>query len=367
MRISSRVAVILVFFGAHAWAKPKKATDAKHTRTTMDSNDPADKETSDEGPFAPTGKTGQLKQEAVKQEELKREAALPPITRRPRDKVAVFGNLLFGFGKGPEPGPGADGASGKTTSATFMVGGHYDVSPDLTFGVRLPWTVGSARQIDGNHASSQALGALELMVEERVALSPLTLLPIYFGLGVPLAAGDYDRSSSGFRQTQLNEVADAASGYRDPELFGPARLPIIAGVGIDYQKLELELHAATKFVAGIKVGGQLANYTDPAGTFELESVSFRNVTSAGVGYQFWDQPALFGALDSWLVYNAVNAVEFTSNAGASGPTRFQVVFEPRVGARFGTISPSLGYVFPIGGRLADTSTSGLELHCDVVL
>ena len=50
--------------------------------------------------------------------------------------------------------------------------------------------------------------------------------------------------------------------------------------------------------------------------------------------------------------------------GATPPTRLQVVFEPRLGARFGKVSPSIGYIFPIGGRLADSSTSGLELHCD---
>jgi hypothetical protein len=66
-----------------------------------------------------------------------------------------------------------------------------------------------------------------------------------------------------------------------------------------------------------------------------------------------------------MVYNAVNALEYTSPSGAAGPTRFQVVFEPRVGGRFGKVSPSLGYVFPIGGRLADASISGLELHCDI--
>ena len=101
------------------------------------------------------------------------------------------------------------------------------------------------------------------------------------------------------------------------------------------------------------------------GGFKLKSVSFRNVTSAGIAYQFLDKPVLFGALDSWLVYNAVNPEEYTSPTGAVGPTRFQVVFEPRVGGRFSKLTPSLGYVFPIGGRLANAGASGLELHCDV--
>jgi hypothetical protein len=362
MRISCRVAIILVIFAGHAWAKPKKS-NAKHPGTTMDSNDPVEKEKSDEGPFTPSGKTGPLKREEVKQEEAERAAALPAIKRRPRDPVGVFGNLLIGFGKAPEAGPGGDTTTGRTTAATFMVGGHYDLSPNFTVGARLPFTFGSARQGDGLYASSAALGALELMGEDRVVLSTFTQLPIDFGLGIPIAQGDYE-SVNGGRQTQLNEVADAASGYRDPELFGPKRLPIIVGVGIDYQKLALDLHAATKFVAGVKVGGQLPEEDTNLG-LKLKPVSFRNVTSAGIAYQFLDKPALYGALDSWTVINAVNALEYTSPTGAAGPTRFQVVFEPRVGGRFGKVSPSLGYVFPIGGRLADASISGLELHCDI--
>jgi hypothetical protein len=209
-----------------------------------------------------------------------------------------------------------------------------------------------------------------LMGEYRVGLSPRTDLPIDFGLGVPVAQGNYTAGSPEFRQALVNDFADAASGFRDGELFGPKRLPLILGVGIDYERHELSLHAATKFVTGFKVGGALdyANLPDlntSVGTFELKSVTFRNVTSAGIGYQVLAKPALSVGLDSWFVTNAVNTVEFHSNAGATGPSRVQVVVEPHVGARFGKISPSLGYIFPIGGRLADNHTSGLELHCDV--
>jgi hypothetical protein len=88
------------------------------------------------------------------------------------------------------------------------------------------------------------------------------------------------------------------------------------------------------------------------------------VTSAGIAYEFLARPKVFVGLDGWLAYNAINAVEFKSAMDATPPTRFQVVVEPRIGARFGKIAPSIGYIFPIGGRLADSSSSGLELHCD---
>jgi hypothetical protein len=375
MRISVRLAIILVVFSGHAFAKGKKGaeSDAKSGGgTTMDSNDPADKETADDGPFAPKHKSEET--EAKEKDKKVEEASEPKevVKRGPRDKFGIFGNVVIGFGKPAEPGlsQGVDGdVNNKGTSFTFMVGGHYDVSPAFTLGLRIPWTTASERQFDGSDASSQALGTPELMGEYRVVLSPRTNLPIDFGVGIPVAQGNYDRVNGQpqYRQTLVNDFADAASGFRDGELFGPKRLPLIFGVGIDYEHKEWNLRAATKFVAGIKVGGALDYGTidQGFGTYQLKPVTFRNVTSAGVAYRFLGKPALALALDTWFVTNAVNAVEFTSNAGAGGPSRVQVVAEPRFVARFGKISPSLGYIFPLGGRLADNHTTGLELHCDV--
>ena len=360
MRTSLRVAIILTIFSGHALAaKGKKNAAPTPSGETMDSNDPAAKEQSEKKEAAPKPETveeQEQKQVRLDSEQIKK--------TRARDKIAVFGNVLIGFGKAPEAGAGAQKSTGKTTAATFMVGGHYDLSPQLTLGLRIPWTVGSARQEDGLNASVQALGAPELLGEYRIALSPFTRLPVLFGIGIPLAQGNYE-TAQGFRQTYLNDFADAASGYRDPELFQPKRLPIILGIGIDYERRALNVHAATKFVFGLNLGATYQNPNDPAGTLELKSLTFRNVTSAGIGYQFLAKPVLFGALDSWVAYSAINTVEFNSNQNATPPARIQVAFEPRVGARFGKISPSLGYIFPIGGRLADNGTSGLELHCDV--
>ena len=361
MRTSLRLAIMVVILSGPALAAKGKKAAPKAPVSTLDSADPVAKEVSEK-------KAAAVKPETAAELERKQtEADAAEVAKkRTRSQVGAFGNVLIGFGQAPVPGPSADETTGKTTSATFMVGGYYDLNSEVTLSARLPWTVGSARQFDGDRASVQALGALQLMGEYRVTLSPFTRLPIFFGLALPTAQGGYS-DTSGVRQMELNAMADAASGYRDPELCGPKRLPLIFGVGIDYQRKALSVRAASKFVFGAKVGGQLGTTQDPtgAGTYELKSVTFRNVTSGGIAYQFLDRPQLYGALDSWIAYSAVNAVEFKSANGASGPTRFQVVFEPRLGAHFGKFSPSLGYIFPIGGRLADSSTTGLELHCDV--
>ncbi|MEO6602918.1 MAG: hypothetical protein ABIQ16_23740 [Polyangiaceae bacterium] len=364
MRISFGLAVILVVFSSHALAaKGGKKAAPKGPVTTMDSGDPVAQEVSEPTAATPKKMTDEEIERAQNDREFRLDVARVKKTRE-RDKVGLFANVLIGFGQAPEPGEGADKTTGKTTAATIILGGRYDVSPDFTLGLRLPYTVGRERQVDGLYQSGQVLGTPELMAEYRVTLSAFTRLPLLFGLGIPVAQGNYD-STDHLRLSRLNDFADAASGYRDPELFAPKRLPIIVGVGIDYERKALNVHAATKFVFGVNTGGKERAQNNPVGSFDLKSVSFRNVTAAGIAYQFLDKPWLYGALDSWMAISAINPIEFESFDHAKKPTRFQMVFEPRVGARFGKVSPSVGYIFPIGGRLADTSVSGLELHCDV--
>src|SRR5258708_1588436 len=89
MRISVRLAIILVVFSGSALAKGKKgAANAKGGASTMDTNDPAEKETSDEGPFAPRHKSEEAeakdKEKAEVQATEHEEAA---VKRRPRDKM----------------------------------------------------------------------------------------------------------------------------------------------------------------------------------------------------------------------------------------------------------------------------------------
>jgi hypothetical protein len=361
VRKSLRLAVILTIFSSHALAAKGKKNAPAEPVTTMDQGqDPTATEQSEKK--AP--KVEPPTDEEIAAQQAKEDAAQVKKNRQ-REKVGLFANVLVGFGKAPMPGTGADQTTDKTTSGTFMVGGYYDLSPEFTLGARLPFTVGSQRQPDGSSATVSALGALELMGEYRMTLSRFTLLPIFFGLGLPTAQGNYDYlDKSGWQKTSLNAMADAASGYRDPELFGPHRLPLIVGVGVDYQRKALSLRAATKLVLGIKVGGEVANIPDMASTYELNTLAIRSVTSGGLSYEFLPRPKLFVAADAWLAYDAIHAFEYKSKAGATPPTRFQFVFEPRLGAKFGKITPTVGYIFPIGGRLADAGTSGLDLHCD---
>jgi hypothetical protein len=335
----------------------------------MDSGDPADTEKSDDGPFKPKGKTGEVEEkhdEKVEIEEV--------IKAKPRDKLVLFAEGLIGFGKAPPPPAAGDTeGTGDGTSVTLQIGGRFDLNPKMSLGLRVPWTTANIEHRETRvNQSAASFGAPELKFEYRASLSPLTTLPIFIGVGVPIAQGDPDRwgsDNSGDPQAEVNMLADAASGWKDGELFLPKRLPIVIGIGIRHERKALELRASDKLLIAPDLGATLE---DPdaldsmgldLGTLTIPGVALRNVTTLGLSYEFLEKPALFAGVDGSLVFYPIPSVDFESTS--TGPSSFQVVFEPKVGARFGKFTPSVSYVLPIGGQLADAGVGGLRLHADL--
>lgn len=331
---------------------------------SMDSgSDPAYTETSDKGPYRPHSKTAEKKKGKKKQAEEVLEA-------RPRDPMLAFADILFGFGNAPVPAPPTSGTTEDATLVSLALGGTYDVMPDLTAGLMIPWSTAKVDDpIGGGTLSTQAFGAPLLFGEYRTALSPITTIPFLFGLGVPIAQGDPDPSAidrSATAKAQVNLLADAARGWRESELFWPKRFPIVLGVGIQHQRNELDLYASTKFVLGVNIGTDIQNEAifQTAGTVKANGLALRNVTSGGVTYEFIEDPAVWVGLDSWLAISLMDPVKFESAIGATGPSHLQFVVEPRAGVRLGKLRLGLGYVLPLGGQLADAGISGVRLHAE---
>ena len=363
------VSLILLASSAAAQKKPKagkKEPEKPGVSMASTGADPAESEKSDDGPFAPEGKTGELAEKQEQGEEVKEVEK-----GRARDKIVVFGEVLIGFGKVVLPSPTHE-ATRKGTSVTLMAGGTYDFSPALTAGLRVPWTTATIKQPNQQNLGSQALGAPEIFGEYRVSLNKLTSVPITFGLGVPVAQGNPDLTSkssdgAGVAQDEVNRMADAASGWKDSELFQPKRLPIVVGAGIRHERRAFELHAHAKFVLLPALNTDVKNPNDPdgAGTYKINGFALREVTSLGGSYNFLDDPVVYAGLDFALVWSAIHTVEFESSQNATPPSRLQAVLEPRVGARFGIVSPSVSYVAPPGGRLGEAGVGGIRLHVDV--
>lgn len=381
MRWCVALALILTLVSPDALAqgkggKGKKKGKDKEPAVTMETGtvDPVAKEQSDPGPYAPKGKTGALAEEEEGKEEVEE-----AVKAKPRDKKLLFGDFLFGLGQAPAPGPASAGNNQTREARVFglVLGAALDLSPTLTLGLRLPW---STAMVDRNATtgsdSSMAFGSPLLFGEVRHRLSELWRMPILFGLGVPLAQGDPDPSSS----TPINDAAkarvgllvDAAGGWRDGELYAPKRLPVVLGVGVNHAKRDLEFHAYTKLVAGINLGTEITNPNEfgmgpnnVLGQLELNAVSLRNVTLVGVRYDLTKKPVFWVGADVWMVYNPLEPIEFDSNATPPSPVQF--VGEPRIGAAFGKLRPSLGFIYPLGGRLSDSGIAGARLHVDYAL
>jgi hypothetical protein len=351
-------------------AKKKKA---KAPAVTMDTggSDPVAKEKSDGGPYRPKGATGALAEK--EKEETSKEEVEEIVKATPRDKAVVFGDFVLGFGQAPKPGPagGGQNKTADTMAVGAVVGAAFDLSKTFTLGIRIPWATASVDRVSRSGTdNSMAFGSPELMGEVRHPLSELWSLPIFFGIGVPLAQGDPDPSNA----TPVNDrakanvglVMDAASGWRDGELWAPKRLPLVLGVGVQHEKRALEFHAYTKLVAGINLGTKLRNPLEfgPAqlGQLKLNSVSLRDVTLVGMRYSFVSKPVLWAGADLWLVYSPLEPIKFDSSA--TPPSNFQFVGEPRLGAAFGKLRPSLGFIYPLGGRLADAGIAGVRAHLD---
>ena len=73
---------------------------------------------------------------------------------------------------------------------------------------------------------------------------------------------------------------------------------------------------------------------------------------------------LYGGLDFALVWTPLQSFKFTSTQNVTEPSSVQAILEPKVGARFGMVAPSVSYMAPLGGRLGHTGIGGLRLHVD---
>ena len=338
--------------------------EGKPSGGMMDSGDPADTEKADQGPYAPTGKTGELKEEAEAEGRAAGGREKPDLPQ-PRKPNQVFGELLVGFGNTPMPGPEPDLDA---TLFTIVVGGGHDFSKKFRLGLRVPWSTGTIDDPERSQSTStQALGSPELLAEYRVILSPRTDIPLELGIGVPIAQGNPDFTSTdtpGKEQARINALADAASGWRDGELFAPKRLPVVPLIGIRHRRSRLSAHTYTKMVFLVDTGTGLEEPTNPVGTFSVNSLAMRWVFAGGAQYAFLPDPFVFGGLESWMVYNLIEPIEFQSGGGGDEPSKFQLVFEPRVGATFGAVTPSIGYLIPAGGQLADVGINGLRVRVE---
>jgi hypothetical protein len=363
--VSLALSLVLLATGAHAQKKPKGKKQADGPSAAETWKDPVENEKSDKPAFAPQKEGEEAKPEP------KSERA--PDKGRKRDKLDVFGQLIIGFGRAPLNQPNY-AAGPKGTALGFQVGGRYDITPAFSGGLRIPITTATVKSNIGQNISSTVMGSPELFGEYRLSLSRLTSVPIAFGVGIPLAQGKSDTltgtDTAGQQKGYVNLLADATSGWRDSELFQPKYLPIVVGAGIHHERQDWEAHADAKLVLlpalDTKVATPDSNDMAYPGTYKLNSFALREVTTLGASYNFLDKPLLYAGLDLAIVWTPIQTFVFDAEGNAATPTTVQAVLDPHVGARFGKISPSIGYIAPLGGRLGDAGDGGVRLRVDAL-
>jgi hypothetical protein len=342
-------------------------------------SDPVESEKSDKGPFAPKTES---EDEPKEKGEPKAKNKRGEDKGRTRDKIDLFGQIVIGFGKAPRNSPDyrpgcfdntAD-ACGKGTALGFQIGGRYDITPAFSGGLRVPITTATVRQANGRNLSTTAFGSPELMGEYRLSLSKLTTVPIEFGVGIPVAQGNPDTTAQGDTAGQakdtVNRLADATLGWKDGELFQPKRLPIIVGGGVRHERQDWEVHAGAKFALmpalSTDVSAPQLGLPPGTGSYKVNSFALREVTTLGGTYNILDSPLFWAGLDFALIWNPIQTFDFEATNPAP-PSSIQAVLEPRVGVRFRSFEPAIGYIAPLGGRLGNAGIGGIRPHLDVYL
>lgn len=358
------LAVSLVFVTTGAFAQKKKGAKKEDTGPSASATwtDPVENEKSDK----PEKKAGDADEKTAPEPKRKADEG------RTRDKLDLFAQILIGFGKAPDNNPSYSPGP-QATAIGFQIGGRYDITPQFSAGLRAALTTASVDSSAGR-TSTTAFGAPELLGEYRVSLDRLTTIPIGFGVAIPVAEGTSDRTNNDVNKVAkgyVNALGDATLGWRDSELFQPKYLPIVVSGGVRHERHDFELHGELKFVAMPALSTEV---TDPievdvpdSGSYKLNSFALREVTTLGGTYNFLDKPLIYAGLDFALVWTPIETYEFESTQDVTPPSSVQAVLEPKVGARFGKVAPSVGYVAPLGGRLGGGDIGGVRLRVDVLL
>jgi hypothetical protein len=321
-------------------------------------------EKEEEGPFAPKGRTGKLKEdmgpeESSSEDKPKGEKTAPPPAA---DKPGAAGaDIVFGFGKtGGTTGPDAV----ELSVVSFVLGGGYHFTPEWGGRLRVPFATGKITHV-GNEASgfenlnegynAAAFGNVELAGSYTLSLGPSTKLPLELAFAVPTASGDRFPPSDDLirgRRYRINAAAQASRGFEEDALFAPHRFGIVPRGAIGYRSGAIETGGFVKVPVLIKVGGgAVPPQVTGQATFALNSTVIAGVVGGDFHYGFADNKIDVGSR-AWFTVMSNDYYDVLYTGGSvTQPSKFQFVLEPQVRAHFGAVHAVLGFIWPLGGRL----------------
>ncbi len=327
-------------------AEKKPEEEAEPRGSLAEGKDPADTEGFDEeGPEDST--SGVSKKKSGKKGKAAKAEEAPQPPPPPRDQVRVYADLVLAWGR--TPAVNADSRIADATTFAPIVGGRYDLSPELSAGARLAWSVGDI-QGQTQRQTQTAFGNAEVFGEYRYRVSTWVDVPIAVGIGIPIAQGDPDPASTdttGVIQTNVNQTADGGRGWREAELYAVGRLPITPSVGISYRTQRLVAVGSTKLTIAPKIRGETTD-----ADYGVRGIFMSSVTGGTLEYDVWNK--LWLGLDAWLVWNVIEPIDTEQPLEEAGS--FQLMIEPSLGYELGPLFLRASYIAPVGGPLGEISS-----------
>jgi hypothetical protein len=322
---------------------------------------PPKKEVEDDGPFAPKGKTGKLREAEQAEIAPKAEPEAPPPKEKP---YGVGVDIVYGFGRA---GGGTDvGATPvEFKVASIALGVFYQADPKINARLRFPISNGSINGADpGQFAgspsfSATAIGNVELGMTYNMDQGPHTKLPFDVGLYLPVANGDRfpPPEGNGRQRTYLvNTAAQWSRGMEEDALFAPHRISLVPKLSLRYAKGGIATGGFVKLPLLVRMGG--GDPPPPTGgvdDYEIKSVVFQGIVGGDFHIDVARNKVDIGTR-AWLTWMSSEYIERIL-PGSTAPSKIQLNLEPQVRAMFGQLKAVLGVVLPIGGRLA-----GQDLH-----
>jgi hypothetical protein len=324
-------------------------------QTSGNTDAPATGKAEDEGPFAPKGKTGKLRDTTIQAAEVPHEPA--PFPEKPS---AAGVDLVFGFGK-----TGNASAPNDVSTVSFIVGANYEFPSRWAVRLRVPFGTGKVTESGAAGYNAAAFGNVELALERVGMINPRTRLPVYLAIAIPTAGGDFFAPPSDPGREhgyQINAAAQASRGLEEDALFSSHRLGVVPGARLEYQRAAISAGGFAKLPVLIKVGGEDPPpvAVDQVQPYKINSLVVEGVVGGYFRYAILDGKLDFG-LRSWITYVASDPISIEL-PGASNPSKLQLALEPQVRAAFGRVRAGLGFILPVGGRVAaDNSIDGVRL------
>jgi hypothetical protein len=355
-----RIAALTVV-GSATWSAAAQTPPAAAKPDDAGKEKPVD---DSEGPFAPKGKTGKLK-EVTPSADAKAEEGPAPS---PVEKPGMVGmDIVYGFGSHTE---GPDDTFDMTV-ASFVLGFAYQVTPAVGLRLRLPFATGKITEPGQAGYNSATFGNVEIAGNYTVDMGPRTKLPIELAFTPPTSNGDRNGGPDAegvakVRHYRVNTAAQVARGMEDDALFAPHRFGIIPGARLRFHSASIDTGAFLKVPILIRAGGEDPRPT-VAGHPDLKINSA--VIETVVGGQFFYAVAankIDLGLRAWVAFMSNEFIDATL-PGGTPPDKLQFVLEPQARGSFGPMRVGLGFIWPIGGRLGgDTSADGLRIDLGAV-